>query len=172
MFAVLAFCLASMALAAQQISIVPDTATPKADGSVAAGEYQASAKAGQATVQASLGSDGLLYLAFSAPTKGWVALGTNSLRMDGASMYMGFDAGTPQFTEQTGSGHSHKPSSGQTAKAWAVKTSGAETTLELVLPAEAAVSGGKLKLIWAYGRNADFRSPHAARGSLEIAVKD
>jgi hypothetical protein len=159
MFAVLAFCLASMALAAQQISIVPDTATPKADGSVAAGEYQASAKAGQATVQASLGSDGLLYLAFSAPTKGWVALGTNSLRMDGASMYMGFDAGTPQFTEQTGSGHSHK-------------TSGAETTLELVLPAEAAVSGGKLKLIWAYGRNADFRSPHAARGSLEIAVKD
>jgi hypothetical protein len=150
----------SLSLSAQDKAILaPSASIPLPDGVVKAKEYQFNSL------------DGMLYLSIQAATSGWVALGVGGLKMDGSRLFIAYDAGGKQvFTEQTGAGHSHGDAADSIVKKYVVKQSGGTTTLELVVPASAAVAGGKLDLLYSYADTTSFAARHKARGSMEIAV--
>lgn len=172
LFTALAFALLATTLLAAAESITPSSTAPTLDGIVAAGEYTWTKDINTATISANLGTDGLLYLAISAPTSGWVALGFGSDRMDNALIAMAYDDGkTPFFTEQTGKGHSHSDAKDQVIKQWSVKTVDGKTTLEIAVPADSAKSMDLIKVIYAYGKDKNIHNYHAKRGSLTFAIK-
>ncbi len=144
---------------------------PNLDGTVTPGEYQYSTTVSGMTIGATLGSDGKLYLSIGAKTSGWVALGVGGLRMDGSRLFLAYDSGSKRdFTEQLGAGHSHSDAAAKVVEKWAVKNAGGITTLELALPAEAAMSGGELDLLYSYSNSTSYMSRHAARGSMSLTV--
>jgi hypothetical protein len=162
----------SLSLSAQDKAILaPSASIPLPDGVVKAKEYQFNSLVSGMTLGATLGTDGMLYLSIQAATSGWVALGVGGLKMDGSRLFIAYDAGGKQvFTEQTGAGHSHGDAADSIVKKYVVKQSGGTTTLELVVPASAAVAGGKLDLLYSYADTTSFAARHKARGSMEIAV--
>lgn len=162
--------LASLPLAAQA-SLSPQATLPEADGSLTNGEYQFSQTFRRVTLNASLGEDNNIYLAISTPTTGWAAIGTNSLRMDGARIYMAIGGEKPLLSVQAGSGNTHRDAAGDPRIKWAAKTSAAGTIFELVLPREVAADGNALNLIWAYSKTTNLRVRHDDRGSLTLELK-
>jgi hypothetical protein len=146
---------------------------PSPDGTVASGEYQYTTTVSGMSIGATLGSDGKLYLSVSAKTSGWVALGVGGSRMDGSRLFLAYDAGTKRdFTEQIGAGHSHSDAATKVVEKWAVKAADGVTTLELVLPAKAAVADGRLDLLYSYSGTTSYFAPHRARGSMRLSVTD
>jgi hypothetical protein len=166
---VLAF-LAALPLAAQ--TLAPQAKAPSVDGAIAAGEYAFETSYAGMRLLAALSADGSrLYLALSAPTKGWVAIGLGSLTMDGSYMAMGYDKdGTSFVAEERGKGHLHSPSGEKRLEASAVKEAGASTVIEIAVKAAGFVDQGKLRLLISYGARDDIRSLHAKYGRLELAV--
>lgn len=161
-------------IAAFAQDLVASTAPlPLQDGVVAAGEYQFTSTQSGIKVSATLGADNLLYLAIEAPTKGWVALGTGSAVMDGARLFIAWEAdGKGNLSEQVGAGHYHAVATDSLAKKWALKTNGGTTSFELVVPASAAISGGKVVVLASYAATASLTQRHAARVSLSLTVKN
>jgi hypothetical protein len=86
-------------------------ADPVVDGKVSPGEYSHSQKlmSGKLVLSWQADADGGLYVAVTAMTKGWVAVGLGSTRMEGSTIYIGSvgNDGTPAFSEDTGKGHGH-----------------------------------------------------------------
>ena len=137
--------------------LAPTSSLPVPDGSVATNEYQFTADVSGMSLGATLGTDGKLYLSIRAKTSGWVALGVGGGRMDGSRLFLAYDTGSKQaFYEQRGAGHSHKDLADAVVEKWAVKAAAGATTLELVLPASAAVVDGKMRLLFAYSRTTSY----------------
>ncbi len=170
--AIIALCgLISAATFAQGLS--PSTQKPVADGIINSGEYSRVSSGAGMKLSLSLSADGkTLYAALEAPTSGWVAIGIGSTRMDGAFMVLAFDAsGSMTISEQTGSGHSHKPNSAKKLSAGFVKESAGITVLEFALPAVEFVKGTSLKMLMAYGQKDNLNSFHSAYFPVEVPVK-
>lgn len=163
--------LAALPLAAQELA--PQAAAPRADGVAAPGEYAYEASYAGMRLGAALSPDGkTLYLALSAPTKGWVAIGLGSLKMDGAHMVLGYEApGKAVVSEEKGKGHSHSPTEDKRLLTSAVKEGAGSTVLEIGLPLAGLESQGKIKLLIAYGARDDLRSPHSKYGSFELPLR-
>lgn len=137
---------------------------PVLDGNMAQREYAVTQTVNGITVAGTLSADkSTLYIAVSAPTKGWVAIGLGALRMHGAFMIMAFDdAGKPSVFYELGSGHSHAPTTAAGIQT-AVREQAGVTTLEVIVPASAYVKSGALQLIAAFGTKDNIRTMHAGR---------
>jgi hypothetical protein len=170
----LAILLAILAVSAPlsaQASLTPSDSIPTVDGAIAASEYQFTTDVSGMTVGATLGKDGKLYLSIKAQTAGWVALGVGGTVMNGSRLFLAYDTGDKQvFNEQLGAGHGHKDRADNVAEKWVVKAADGYTSLELVLPASAAVADGKLNLLYAYSGSTSYTFPHKARGSLTLTI--
>jgi len=171
----LVFALAGMIAAAgagAQASLSPSASLPKLDGVIGSGEYAYNTAINGIELGATLGTDGMLYLAVQAPTSGWVAVGTGGLVMNGSRLYFGaIQDGKPAFAEMAGAGHGAVPAKTAVVKKWAVASSGGKTTLELVLPSGDAVWKGSVNSIFAYSMAPDFRTRHSAKGSISYEIK-
>jgi len=137
---------------------------PTVDGKVVPGKYSHSLSLvdGDVTVSYDVATDGGMTFAVTAPTTGWVGIGLGSVVMDGAHIFMGYvKDGTPVFSEQVGSGHTHAPAPAALADAEAVVQAGGVTTLEFHVPAgKVPVAGKKLSIIVAYAGAADLTTYH------------
>jgi hypothetical protein len=159
--------------AQDQASLTASDNLPKPDGVVNPGEYQYDTTISGMTLGVTLGDDGLLYLSIQAKTAGWVALGVGGKLMNGSRLFLAYDTGSKQvFNEQRGAGHFHADLKDPAVSKWAVKQDGDNMTLELVLPASAAVVDGSLDLLFAYADTTSFMVHHKARGALSFTVKD
>ena len=154
-----------------QASISASSSIPVPDGVVNDGEYQFNTTVSGMTIGATLGSDDMVYLSIQAKTAGWVALGVGGLVMNGSRLFLAYDTGSKQvFSEQLGAGHSHRDASDDVVAKWAVKLADGTTTLELVLPASAAIAKGKLDILYAFSDTTLF-GHHRARGSTSLSVQ-
>jgi hypothetical protein len=162
--------LAGLPLAAQ--TVVPQAKAPVVDGAILPGEYAWTTGYAGMNFSAALSADGsTLYLALEAPTQGWVSIGLGSMRMNGSYMAIGYDkGGKAVLSEDRGRGVGHSPSGEKKLSSWAIKESGAKTTIEISFPASAFVVQGKLAIIMAYGARDDLTSMHSKYGRFEIAV--
>lgn len=137
---------------------------PKVDGKVSEGEYSRSISLvyGSATLYYQPDPSGGLYLAFSAPTTGWVGVGLGSVVMDGAHIFMGFlKDGKQVISEQIGQGNGHQPSPIAWADQSAVGQQSGMTTLELHIPADrVAGMGQRIGFITAFAGTPDLTTFH------------
>lgn len=152
-------------------------ADPVVDGSVASGEYAHSRTlmGGKLVLSWQAAADGGLYLAVSARTNGWVAVGLGSQKMDGSVIYIGSvkDDGTPAFSEDAGKGHGHSPAAARSADQSAVGAAGGWTTVEVHVPAGSLpFSGASAPFIVAYAGSKDLATWHGlfnhANGTLSL----
>jgi hypothetical protein len=158
--------------ASAQATLSASETLPKVDGAIGASEYASMTTVNGIKVGATLGTDGMLYLAVQAPTSGWVAVGTGGLIMNGSRLFFGaVKDGKPAFAEMAGAGHGAVPAKTQVVKKWAVASAGGATTLELVLASTDAVWKGSVNSIVAYAAAPDFRMRHKAQGSISYTIK-
>ncbi len=146
------------------------------DGVVKPGEYSFTQDFDDLSLSVNRTAEAL-YLAVVGNTTGWVSVGLGSLKMDGATMFMGFvsAAGKVQFKPVLGSGHSHKDAGSDvsgTIISSTVKESGGKTTLELALRPAAYIKTGQssLQIIFAEGTEKSFIPHHMYRGSLNLPL--
>jgi hypothetical protein len=147
------------------------------DGSVGAGEYSWTQDFGQLQLSLNRSSD-TLFIGVVGNTKGWVAAGLGSQKMDGATIFMGFvgDDGKVQFKPQAGSGHSHKDLSSKEVDdsivSFAMKEADGKTTLEIALKANTWIKNGQtaLDLIYAMGAQDSFMPRHTLRGGMSVKL--
>ena len=168
-----------MLLTAQNISVITSDAVPLQDGSVSNSEYSTEAKISKATLYFSLSKDGsILYAAFRAESKGWLALGLNAGKMDGALMTIGFEdlknisVGAKIITVQ-GTWHFHSEKKSDIIIKKAVKETDGITTLEIAIDVKKAkiLVPSTIKFIYAIGIKDDLVSQHALRGSGSLTLK-
>ena len=157
---------------AQSAALAVTANKTSVDGVVHPEEYSFTKAFGPVTISANR-TAGTLYLALTGTTSGWVALGLGSLKMNGATIFMGFvgDDGKVQFTSQAGRGHSHNNVTAAVVS-YAVKTAGDTTTMEIALNANEYVKSGQtaLQLIFAIGADKSFASYHSYRNSLSLTL--
>jgi hypothetical protein len=150
------------------------TAKPTLDGVVEAAEYPVVMETGKETISLSRTAD-TLYVAVSANTTGWVAVGFGSLKMDGALMLIGFVGtdGKAQLKLQKGSGHSHGDVESDALVQFVMKEQGGKTVLEAALKASSIFGkdAKTLPTIWAFGGGDNFTSFMQARGSFTVDLK-
>jgi hypothetical protein len=169
--AILSLALLGGAALAQQ-SLSKSATLPKVDGSISASEYQFSTTMNGMKIAATLGSDDNLYLAVEAPSAGWAGAGIGGLVMNGSRLFLGSVLnGKSTFIEKAGKGHFYADAKDQVAKSWAVKTVGNTTTLELSLPASAAVWKGKINTIYAFSKSPQLDTRHQANARISFDVK-
>lgn len=146
---------------------------PTADGVVTPGEYTIEKVDGAIHLYASFDSE-KIHLAVTGRTTGWVAIGVDSLRMNGAKIFMGYFAdGKQYFTSQIGVYHRHHETTDFSALAHAVGESNGTTTLEIVLDRRSYLEPGQttLDIIYAMGRTDSFQQYHAQRGATTLNVE-
>jgi hypothetical protein len=164
--------LSLIASAQAQTMLSSNSSLPVPDGVLKAHEYQFNTTNSGMTIGATLGSDGMVYLSIQAKTNGWVALGLGGAVMNGSRLFLAYDTGSKQvFNEQRGSGHSHGDVTDPVVSKWSVKLEEGLTTLELALPAKAAVSNGRVELLFAYSGSTSYMLPHRAKGTISLAVQ-
>lgn len=147
------------------------------DGVAKPDEYSFARDFGQLTLYLNRSAD-TLWIGVVGATEGWVAVGLDSRKMDGATIFMGFvdAAGKVQFKPQIGSGHSHQDLSAKDVTdsivSSAMKEQDGKTTLELALKASVWAKKGQaaLDLIFAEGGQDSFAPRHGYRGALEVAL--
>ncbi len=155
-----------------QAELSASSSIPTPDGTIGPDEYQFNTQVSGMTIGATLGTDGMVYLAIRANTAGWVALGVGGSVMNGSRLFLAYEKDSKKvFNEQMGAGHFHHDVKDKVVTRWAVKQADGETTLELVLPASVAVSNGILHLLYAYSESTSLMSRHAARGSMSLAIQ-
>ena len=100
----------------------------KVDGLISDKEYAFTVPLEKMTVVVTRSTD-TLFLGLRAQTKGWVALGFGSDRMDGAHLFIAtVTDGTASLSQQLGSGHSHKEVSDNLAIDYAIVEGSGRTT--------------------------------------------
>jgi hypothetical protein len=117
-----------------------------------------------------------VYVGLSAPTSGWVAVGTGSRKMEGARIYIGYvKDGVASFEEDAGKGHRHSADTAgpSVSSAHALSQGGGRTVLEVALDASKVIAAGatELQLILAYGSDASLASFHQSFTALAVALK-
>ncbi len=162
---------------AQETALAVSSTHPVVDGVVHQGEYTLTRELRGATLSLARTAD-RVYIALSAQTTGWVAVGTGTGRMDGSRIFIGYvKDGTATFEEDLGSGHRHSAapdaSDAPFATAHALTESGGRTVLEVELDASRVIAAGatELELIAAYGSQDSFASYHSFRTSLAVPLR-
>jgi hypothetical protein len=165
---------AAVGRAQESADLAVTAARPAVDGVVSQGEYPLSRQIGRATLYASRTAD-RVFLAVSAPTAGWVAVGTGTGRMDGSRIFIGYvhdDSVT--FREDVGRGHTHGEA-GDTPAALthALTERDGRTTIEVELDAARVIAAGstQLRLIAAYGASDSLTPRHSYRTSLTLPLR-
>ncbi|HUX50358.1 MAG TPA: DOMON domain-containing protein [Spirochaetia bacterium] len=147
---------------------------PVADGTVGQSEYANVHQDNRMTVYSTITSN-TLYIAVTAPTDGWVAVGLGTSKMNGATIFMGYvdDNMAPQTTVQRGSGHSHSATQEVTPISEVVGSGNGITTLEIAVNrADFADAGQKqLDYIYAYGTAKNFRTRHVFRNAGTLSLQ-
>jgi hypothetical protein len=168
------FLLLIMAFAGAAFSVSGD---PVVDGKVGAGEYahSRSLMGDKVVLSWQSGPDGGLFVAVSARTKGWVAVGLGSAKMEGSTICIGSIGadGTPVFSEDAGKGHGHASSSRKTADQSAVGREGEWTTVEIHIPAASLpFTGRSTAFIVAYAGSISLTNWHGlfnhASGTMDL----
>lgn len=168
------FLLVLAALAGTALALGAD---PLVDGKVSPGEYAHAQKlmGGNLVLSWQVDSDGGLFVAASAKTNGWVAVGLGSSRMEGSTIYIGSVGadGTPAFSEDAGKGHGHAPAAKKTADQSAVGRDGEWTTVEVHIPAASLpFTGTTAPFIVADAGSKDLTTWHGlfnhASGTLDL----
>jgi len=144
--------------------------TAQIDGMVGAGEYPNRRDLKEGTLHWKV-AEGQMFIAYDAPTEGWVALGFGGLRMDGTLMILGYvNNGEQSYTVDRGQGHRHSPIAETIDVDVAVKESPGKTVLEIRIPLSAFPlngSGGSDHII-AFGRRDNFTSLHRYRDAQSL----
>ena len=173
---VLLFALVGAAGFAQSGSLPVSAAKTVVDGVVHPSEYSFSQAFGPLTLSANRTAD-TLYLAVVGKTSGWVAVGLGSVKMNGATIFMGFvdGDGKVQFKAQTGAGHGHADAAktvSDTVISSAIVEAGGTTTLEIALKAGGYITSGQsaLDLIFALGGDKSFTGRHSFRGATSLKL--
>ncbi|MDC7228038.1 MAG: DOMON domain-containing protein [Spirochaetales bacterium] len=112
-----------------------------------------------------------LTISISAETKGWIAVGLGSSRMDGSTMFFGFVKNeTVYFEEHLGKGHSHKKTEVQRPVVYELSEVNGITSMSFtVSKSDFAGSGSNsLPVIVAWGTRDSFTSLHRYRDAAEI----
>lgn len=116
-----------------------------------------------------------LYVALSAPTAGWVAVGIGSARMDGAVMYIGYVTGdATELKVQKGAGDRHADTDADSPREYAMKETAGQTVLEFAVKSSAVIAKGQktLDLLVAMGATTTFVSMHKARASVTVGLAE
>ena len=173
---VLLFALVGAAGFAESGSLPVSAMKTVVDGVVHPNEYSFSQAFGPLTLSANRTAD-TLYLAVAGKTSGWVAVGLGSVKMNGATIFMGFvdGDGKVQFKAQGGTGHSHKDAAksvSDTVISSAITEADGTTTLEIALKAGAYITSGQpaLDLIFALGGGKSFMSMHSYRNTTSLKL--
>jgi hypothetical protein len=176
---VLAVAMALVAVAgfSQEKRLPVGSAQPVVDGVLETGEYALQNDYGSMQISLSRTAD-TLYVGAAGRTQGWVAVGLNSLKMDGATIFMGAVAedGTVRFSPQAGSAHRHSDVQDKAVSdsvvSYAVKEADGSTILEIALKAGPYIMDGQesLDIIFAIGSVDTFYAYHSYRGSDEVAL--
>ena len=158
-------------------SVALSESTPSLDGVLSEGEYSFVADYGRLVVGFHRSGD-RLYVAATAETDGWVAVGLGSRRMNGARMMFSFvDEGEANFRLDAGRGHRHRPVRDQALLAAILQTAVVETgdgtTMEVEAEAAAFIEDGQstLEFIVAYGGADNFRSIHRFYNSGQVDLE-
>ncbi len=162
---------------AQGKALAVGTDKPDVDGVVKAGEYAVEKDLGPMQVYLSRTADAL-YVAAVGSTSGWIAVGLDSQKMQGATIFMGFvgEDGKVQFKPQAGAGHAHANVTDKTIPdsvlSYAIKEKGGKTTLEVALKADRYIKAGQgsLDMIFAIGPAKSFSPYHTFRGFQKVAL--
>lgn len=112
-----------------------------------------------------------LSISMKAETKGWLAVGLGTRRMDGSTMFMGYNKDSEAyFEEHLGKGHSHKKTAVQRPVEFEVTEENGETELKFTVLKSDFVKSGQtdLPVIVAYGTRDNFSSIHRYRDSTTI----
>ncbi len=140
------------------------------DGRIGAGEYPHSRDLKEGRLHWRV-ENRQMFIAYDAPTEGWVALGFGGLRMDGTLMILGYvDDGEQAYTVDRGQGHRHSPISETIDVDVAVTEETDKTVLEIRIPLSAFPlnnSGGSDHII-AFGRRDNFTSLHRYRDAQTL----
>jgi len=176
LFAIFLFIALGTAVFCQAKSLAITTNKIVVDGVVKPGEYSFTQDFEDLSLSVNRTADAL-YLAVVGNTTGWVSVGLGSLKMDGATIFMGFvgSDGKVQLKAQTGSGHSHRDAGSDvsgTMISSAVKEAGGKTTLEIALRPAAYINAGQsaLQIIYAEGTEKSFIPRHMFRGALSLPL--
>lgn len=143
------------------------------DGTIAAGEYSLTVDLAKAKL-ALRWTDDLLAIGVTAETKGWIAVGLGSRKMDKAIIFIGFATGDQaQVKIQKGAGHSHGDVALEAMSAYALAEKGKETTMEIAVKAPSFITADQtgLDLIVAFGGSDSFSGLHRYRTSLTVALQ-
>jgi hypothetical protein len=161
---------------AQESALTVSSTRPVVDGIVQPGEYTLTRELRGATLSLARTAD-RVYIALSAQTTGWVAVGTGTGRMDGSRIFIGYvKDGVATFEEDLGRGHRHSAapdaSDAPFAMAHALTESGDRTVIEVELDASRVIDAGatEILLIAAYGSQDSFATYHSFRTSLKIPL--
>lgn len=161
---------------AQESALTVSSARPVVDGVVQPGEYALTRELRGATLSLARTAD-RVYIAWSAQTTGWVAVGVGTGRMDGSRIFIGYvKDGSVTFEEDLGRNHSHgaapDASDAPFAIAHALTESNGRTVLEVELDASRVIASGanELRLIAAYGGQDNLSAYHRFRTSLTIPL--
>lgn len=141
------------------------------DGIVASGEYQKTVAVDSTKLSYALSADGAtLFVAFEAPTAGWVAVGLGATRMSGAYMVFGYvDNGVATITEETGKGHNHAVNAGAKLIASSATEKNGTTTVEFSVPAKDFAAS--LPVVLAFGKKDNRTSMHSWFGNATIQIR-
>ena len=172
----LLFALVGAAGFAQSGSLPVSATKTVVDGVVHPNEYSFSRVFGPLTLSANRSAD-TLYLAVAGKTSGWVAVGLGSVKMNGATIFMGFvdGDGKVQFKAQAGAGHSHADAAksvSDTVISSAITEADGTMTLEIALKAGAYITSGQsaLDLTFALGGDKSFTGRHSFRGATSLKL--
>lgn len=169
----LALCLAVLAAtpAAGQtptLTVAPRDKAPVVDGVIAPDEYGGTQVLGRYSIAMTrIGEE--IYLGMSAQTAGWVAVGLGSLKMAGATIFIGYvDRNGLKLKPQRGVAHTHTDTTTDALIGSAGTETGGRTTIELRLKAAPFLAAGstQIQMIVAYGNTDSFTLPHAYRSPL------
>ena len=155
---------------AQELPVGPPSV--KVDGLISDEEYALSIPLDNITVHAARTAD-TLYFGISAQTRGWVALGFGSERMDGASLFIGtVTRGAASLSSQLGRAHSHNEIGANPVTDFAMSEEADRTTMELAFKAADLITAGQtdLTILAAFGPNDRLNSYHVSRGRLTIQL--
>jgi len=170
------FAFAGFSLGAQTQNVVLPLGTVKStiNGVIGASEYPVTTEAVKIKVWLSRTAD-TVYIAISADTTGWVAVGFGSLKMNGALILIGFvgSDGKAQLKLQKGSGHTHGDVESDALIQFAMKEEGGKTVLEAALKAASIIGkdAKELPMIVAFGGADSFVSPHSGRSPLSVKLE-
>lgn len=177
LLSVILFASAISLIQAQEIAVIKSDLQPEQDGVINTNEYSSETKIQKALLYFSVSKDGsTLYAAIKAETKGYVALGLNASRMDGAVMNLGFDdlkTTSGKVITVLGSLHFHGDKVSDTILKKVVKEINGNTTLEIAIDIKKAkiTIPSTIKFIYAIGLKDDLVSKHVSRASGSLSIK-